>query len=397
VRRLVLLVSATVFVETVFFSALAPLLPYYEDEFGLSKQAAGVLTAIYAAGAIAGAIPAGALAARFGVRPAVLGGLFVMMAASIAFGFADSIWTLNAARFAQGVGSALAWTGGLAWLVAASPRERRGEVIGIAMGSAVAGALFGPMLGWVATEIGPAPAFGVVAGIDVVLLVWAWTTPATRPEHPQRLREVLGFARQPGILHGFWFVTLAAVLLGVISVLGPLRLDELGWGALAISVAFLISAGIESILAPVQGRWSDRRGPGSPIRVGLVASIACSLALIFVDNRWGFIVLVVGAAVAYGFFWVPGTASLSEGSERAGLDLAFGAMLVNLAWAPGNVVGAAAGGALGSAAGDGTVYLIVAALCTVTLLAGARRGQSRHPQTLEPADAASRPSSAPAE
>ena len=46
-RRLVLLVSAIVLVETTFFSALAPLLPHYEDEFGLTKQGAGVLTAIY--------------------------------------------------------------------------------------------------------------------------------------------------------------------------------------------------------------------------------------------------------------------------------------------------------------------------------------------------------------
>ena len=105
-RRLVLLVSAIVLVESVFFSALAPLLPYYEDTLGLSKQAGGVLTAIYAAGAIAGAVPGGALAARLGVKPVVALGLLVMVAASIGFGFADSVWALNASRFCQGVGSA---------------------------------------------------------------------------------------------------------------------------------------------------------------------------------------------------------------------------------------------------------------------------------------------------
>ena len=396
-RRLLILVSAIVFVESVFFSALAPLLPYYEDELGLSKQAAGVLTAIYAAGAIAGAVPGGALAARFGVKPAVLSGLAVMIVASIAFGFADSVWTLNAARFAQGVGSALAWTGGLAWLVAASPRDHRGELIGIAMGSAVAGALVGPLLGWIATEVGPAPAFVAVAVLDVGLFGWAWATPATRPEVPQRLREVLAAVHEPAILQGFWFVTLPALLLGVISVLGPLRLDELGWSALAISIAFLVSAGIEATLAPIQGRWSDRRGPASPIRVGLIASITASVALILVDARAVFIVLVVVAGVAYGFFWVPGTAILSEGAEQAGLDLAFAAMIMNLAWAPGNVVGAAAGGALGSAAGDGTVYLVVAALCAITLVAVSRRGLAQPSPALVRADAAKRASSAPAE
>jgi MFS family permease len=377
VRRLVLLVSAIVLVETVFFSALAPLLPHYEDELGLSKQGAGILTAIYAAGAVAGAIPGGALAARLGVKSAVLLGLIVMIIASVAFGFADSVWTLNATRFGQGVGSALAWTGALAWLVAAAPRERRGELIGVAMGSAVAGALLGPVLGWTATEVGTGPAFTAVAVLDLALLAWAWTTPASRPQAPQRLREVRGALREPAILEGFWFVTLAALLLGVISVLGPLRLDKLGWSAFAISAAFFVSAGVDAVLAPLQGRWSDRRGPAAPLRVGLVGSIAFSLALILVDARWAFIVLVVLAGIAYGFFWVPGTAILSDAAERAGLDLAFGAMLLNLAWAPGDFVGAAAGGALADAVGDASVYLVVIGLCAVTLVVDLRRRLGR--------------------
>ncbi len=386
-RRLLLLVSAIVLVESAFFSALVPLLPYYEDEVGLSKQGAGLLTAIYAAGAIAGAIPGGAIAARLGVKAAVLLGLAVMIAASVAFGFADSVLTLNLARFAQGVGSALAWTGGLAWLIAAAPRERRGELIGVAMGSAVAGALVGPILGWVATEVGTEPAFVAVAALDVGLMAWAWTTPSSRPEEPQRLREVRAAIHQPAVLQGFWYVTLAALLLGVISVLGPLRLDELGWSALAISIAFLVSAGIEATLAPIQGRWSDRRGPDAPVRVGLVVSIACALGLILVDARSAFLVLVVLAGISFGFFWVPGTAILSEGTERAGLDLAFGAMLLNLAWAPGNVIGAAAGGALADVMGDAAVYLAVIALCGVTLAVSLRRRFA----------AAPRPSGAPAE
>jgi predicted MFS family arabinose efflux permease len=113
------------------------------------------------------------------------------------------------------------------------------------------------------------------------------------------------------------------------------------------------------------------------VRIGLIGSIAGSLALIWVDNRWAFFVLVLAASVMYGFFWVPGTAILSDGTERARIDLAFGAMLLNLAWAPGDVAGAALGGALGQALGDGAVYLLVAALCVVTLLASRRLAPAR--------------------
>ncbi len=44
-RRLLLLVSAIVLVDTMFFAAITPLLPYYVDQLELSKAGAGVLAA----------------------------------------------------------------------------------------------------------------------------------------------------------------------------------------------------------------------------------------------------------------------------------------------------------------------------------------------------------------
>ena len=43
-RRLVWLVSAIVFVDTLFYAVVAPLLPHYADALGLSKAGAGLLT-----------------------------------------------------------------------------------------------------------------------------------------------------------------------------------------------------------------------------------------------------------------------------------------------------------------------------------------------------------------
>ena len=238
-RRLLTLVSATVLLESMFFGVLAPLLPYYEDKFDLSTSALGVLSAVYAFGGFVGAIPSGVLAVRAGVKAAVLTGLAIIVATSIAFGLAESTWVLYVARFGQGVGSSFAWTGGLAWLVASAPKERRGELIGITMGSAIAGALLGPVLGGFASVIGPATAFAVVAAGGIALGAWAWATPAARPaEEPQPLSALRAAPRVREVVSGFWLVSLAAFLLGLISVVAPLRLDELGWGALGISAAF---------------------------------------------------------------------------------------------------------------------------------------------------------------
>ena len=135
-RRLFLLVAAVVLVDTMFFAAVAPLLPYYSAEFDLSKTAAGVLTAAYPVGTFVGALPGGWLAARWGVKPALLTGLALLGVTSLAFAFAGNIVLLDMARFVQGVGGAFMWAAGMTWLVSAAPVDRRGEMIGSALANA---------------------------------------------------------------------------------------------------------------------------------------------------------------------------------------------------------------------------------------------------------------------
>src|ERR1700687_806136 len=158
-RRTLLLVCGIVCFETLFFTVLAPLLPTFSRRFHLSVAQAGLLSAAYASGALVAAVPSGLLLARFGTRATALSGQAILGLASIAFGVAPDTPAVFMARVAQGCGCALAWTGGLTWLVSQAPRHRRGELIGIALGAAVAGALLGPAVGALASVIGDAPTF----------------------------------------------------------------------------------------------------------------------------------------------------------------------------------------------------------------------------------------------
>ena len=115
-RKLLLLVSIVVLVDTSFYAAITPLLPELTDEYGLSKTGAGILAAAYPIGTFVGGLPGGFMAARVGVRPTVLAGLALMVLASIVFAFASSIVVLDLARFVQGVGGAASWAGAMAWL-----------------------------------------------------------------------------------------------------------------------------------------------------------------------------------------------------------------------------------------------------------------------------------------
>ena len=56
-RRLLVLASAVVFLDVMFFTAITPLLPAYSDDLGLSKGAAGILSGSFAAGTLIAALP----------------------------------------------------------------------------------------------------------------------------------------------------------------------------------------------------------------------------------------------------------------------------------------------------------------------------------------------------
>src|SRR4051794_17219310 len=124
-RRLVVLVGIVVLVDTMLYSALAPLLPSLSDEFALTKSQSGLLVASYAVGTVLGALPAGWLIARLGPRTVMVGALCLMTVSGLWFAVADSIVSLDGARFVQGLGGAGTWTAGLAWLAQVAPRERR--------------------------------------------------------------------------------------------------------------------------------------------------------------------------------------------------------------------------------------------------------------------------------
>src|ERR687888_459081 len=249
-RRLLLFVSVVVAVDTLFFTALTPLIPHFADTYDLSKAGAGALVSAYAAGTLLGAVPGGLATIRFGPKPTVLIGLALMTAASLGFALAGDVWTLGLSRLVQGIGSSCSWAGALSWVIASTPRERRVELLGNAMGAAVFGALLGPVLGALAGVVGIRAAFFGVAG--AALVAWAATMHGAAPER-QPLRAGLASVREPSLLAGLWLIALPALLFGTLVVLVPLQLDRHGWGSIAIGALFVATTAIETALNPLLG------------------------------------------------------------------------------------------------------------------------------------------------
>jgi MFS family permease len=365
-RRLVLTMSAVVFVDTMFYAVIAPLLPTLAHELHLSKLSAGLMTAAYPLGTLLGALPGGVLAARLGPKPTVVAGLSLLAASTVAFATLHSAAALDCSRFVQGVGGACSWAGAIAWVTAECAPERRGALIGRVLGAAIGGALFGPVVGALATAIGRAPAFSAVVVLAALLILACLRLPSAHVRTEQGLRDAFAALAGPGVAFAMWLVALPALASGVLSVLGPLRLHNLGASAAAIGATFVLAAALEATVSPTVGGLSDRRGRLLPLRLGLIVTTVLLLCFTLPSTVVVLAALLVAIDGGLGAFWAPAMAMLSDAAEAQNLDQGLAAALMNLAWAAGQMLGAGAGGAIASVSTDLLPTALVAALCIGT-------------------------------
>jgi MFS family permease len=367
-RRLLLLASAMVFLDLTFFTAIAPLLPEYVEDLHMSTAQAGILSAAYAAGTLVAALPGGYVASRFGPRRTVIWGLCGLGVASLLFGFLDSPWPLDAARFVQGVAGALIWSGALTWIINSYPEDQRGQVIGTALGTAVAGSLLGPALGALAGTIGTEPVFAAVLFVALGLAYAASRFPDTVVRENQPLREVFGCLIDRRLVEAAIFVSSPSLMFGAIDVLLPLRINVLGGGHALIAVGFIGGAAVESVLAPLAGRMSDRVGRRAPYVLGMAI---CAVAMVIFGFA-GSLAVVIGSlllcSLGSGFCFAPAMTLISDAAEASGLHQGYAVGVTNMAWAAAQVLGGVVGAAIAGVTGDAAPSIAVAVILVLTIL-----------------------------
>jgi MFS family permease len=366
----VVLVRVLLLFESAMYSAVTPVLPHYAHALGASKPAVGVLAGAYPAGIIPGSLLGAWMATRAGVRRTCLVGLLVFAVSIAGFGFGTSIVTLDALRFLQGMGCGFIWGGGLTWVIAVAPRERRGAMLGSVIGAAIFGTLLGPILGTLAVTVGTGPVFAVVGAISLALAMWTARHPEPAPqpptaETPTPLRDMLRSSR---IRLGSWLILLEAATIGATSALLPLRLAQFGAASVAIGAVFLVASLMSMAVAGPIGRTVDRRGAAAPLYVGLTLT-AILMALLPLPHSW--LLLAIVSVVALGgpltAYTIPALTVMTDSAENLGIPLAVATMMLNLAWAFGEVIGAPAAANLSQASSDAVPLLALSAIMVLTL------------------------------
>ncbi len=369
-QRIVVLVGVLLAFESILYSAVVPILPHYAHELGASKPSIGVLVASYPAGMVPGALLGAWIAARAGVRRTTVVGLLLFTVSIIAFGFARNVAALDALRFVQGVACGCVWGGGLTWVIAIAPRERRGEVLGSVFAAAIFGTILGPVTGTAAVVLGAGLVFSCVGLVSLGLAAWTLRHPSPRRAEPSTGMPLRGLAGSPRVRLGSWLIVLEAGTLGALGTLLPLRLSRFGASGVAVGATFLLASLMSVLLTPAIGRLVDRRGPRLPLCVGLGATALLIAVLPLPESA---LALAAVSVIALGgpltAYTIPAMALITDYAERHGIALMLVSTLLNLAWAIGEMIGAPSAASISQASNDTVPLLLLAAIMAATLLA----------------------------
>ena len=354
--------------ESLFYTALAPMLTVLDDDFGFKHEQAGLLVAGYAIGYWIGAYPAYRIAARYGPRACASVGVGLVAVATLAFAYGDGFTVLMGARTLVGVGSVVAYTGLLAAAGAMAGPDRRGAAIGTTYSGSAAGSAVGPLIGSLAVEVGRGTVFTAVAvgqGLVAALLTRLPTVPNT--EHAP-MRVMWSHLRSQKVRVGLWITSVPGFALGVLTLSGTYRLDEVGAGATVIAIAFSGIAVINVFVAPKIGQASDRLGRRRPLMLALAVA---GIAVVLIAAAAFEVSTVALIAIAGAFMLAvagPGLALVGDGIHEEGGDPAHATFLMNLFWGPSAALGAIAAGLVHGSIGAEISLLMLAAVAAASFL-----------------------------
>jgi MFS family permease len=366
VSRLVASFYALLFLDEIVLLGLVPIAPTYADQLGLTETQTGLLLGVASVAPIVIAVPVGLYADRIGARRLALAGAVVLALGTLAQGLTETFWVLLLARVVLGVGSAVIWTAGTAWLSDSVSERRRSAALGAVMTVAGVGASIGPAYaGYVAEAAGPGAPFLIAAGlIAITTIVLATAGPGGRSDHePLSLGVTVRVARRELLLVAALAITvLAGISDGVVGLLAPLQLDENGLSSGTIGAVFSMAAAVFLVGSTICVRLGDR---AVTLGAATVGSVALALALVPLLASTATATVVVGVALramAVALLYTISFPLAANGALRTGVGRGAALGLMNVGWGAATLLGPLMAGVLAETVGDRAAYAVVIVL-----------------------------------
>ena len=368
-RRLYLAVSTTMFVDSLLYLAIIPLLPWYAERFHLSTFQAAVLLAGYPLTFLLVTTPAGWLAGRVGARRVVIGGICFFIAATVLFAWAPSGNAIVVARLLQGVGGGVGWAAAMSWMTGNTPPERRSRAVGMVSGVTSAGAVAGPLLGALAGATSTTLAFGIAGALGVVALGATLLAPAGAqlPRDPA-LHTTLGrLLGHPLVIASLAFSLADAAGVAAVDLLAPLHLGANGVSSTTIGIAIGAGAVLGIIASQIAGRVGERVGSFPVALVGGVGLGLMPALLILPLPDWGVLAVLVLIGPFFPILMTGVFPLMTAAADDLGLSHGTANALPNMLWSGGFAVIPLLMAPIATAFNDATAYALAAGTVAILL------------------------------
>ena len=323
--RLVLLVTAAVFINYIDRGNLATAAPMIQDELHLSASQLGVLLSAFYYGYVVCMPAMGWLAERYGAKPVLTAGITIWSVATLTTGFAGSFVTLLVLRVLLGIGESVAFPCASKVLAHAVEVSRLGVANGIMSFGYLLGPAVGTLLGgYLMTVCGWRPVFIVFGAVSLVWL-WPWSrvrisppaapkqpTADSQPSFPQilRRRELWGaslghFASN----YGYYFIVSWLPFYLIKS-----RGFSMGSMVTIASWAYLLNALSALAMGWLADRWIRAGRSPTMVYKGImaanhVAGIACMIGMVMLPAAGSiaalFVFEIVSGCSYPGLFAIP--------------------------------------------------------------------------------------------
>ncbi|MDQ6420416.1 MFS transporter [Paenibacillus sp. LHD-117] len=289
-RPFILYTVGMLFLFTGFY-LLLPTMPLFIKQLGGNEAQVGLATGAFMLAAVVVRPIVGGLLDRYGRRPFIVWGLLLFALAMYLYDWVGGIVVLLMLRILHGMTWAVSTTAVFTAVTDMIPSSRRGEGMGW-FGTAMTLAMaIGPMLGiWVMQNLSFGALFLIACSLSAAALFL--TFGVKLPFRPQTGNRKIEFFEK-----SVWPVAASVFLLmiayGGTTTFVPLFSQSIGVNS---GLFFLVYAVTLTLIRPVAGKLSDRRGETFVIIPGLAITIAALLLLSLATGWAG----VLAAAVLFG-------------------------------------------------------------------------------------------------